>query len=123
MSEMKSEAEVRWLRDALKEILAKWESLRDARGLDKHKKRRFVYARWDMIVAAEMDYYDALVYILDDRQVARLDIEWDYEHSVNDVETAVNLLDFLLGEGGEDLDFLRVVKKIVDEIVQEAGRK
>lgn len=120
---MKSEAEIRWLRDVLKEILAKWESLRDVRGLEKVKKRRFVYARGDMIVAAEMDYYDALVYVLDDRQVTRLDIEWDYEHSVNDVATAVELLDFLLGEGGEDLDFLQVVKKIVDEIAREADKK
>ena len=120
---MKSEAEVRWLRDALKEILARWEGLRDARGLDKVKKRRFVYARGDTIVAAEMDYYNALVYVLDDRRVARLDIEWDFERSVNDVATAVEMLDFLLGEGGEDLDFHRVVKKIVDEIVQEAERK
>jgi len=123
VSEMKSEAEVRWLRDALKEILARWEGLRDARGLDKVKKHRFVYARGDTIVAAEMDYYNALVYVLDDRRVARLDIEWDFERSVNDVATAVEMLDFLLGEGGEDSGFLRVVKKIVDEIVQEAERK
>jgi hypothetical protein len=120
---VKSEIEVRWLRDALKDILDKWESLRDARGLDKVKKRRFVYARGDMIVAVEMDYYSALVYVLDDKQTIRLDIDSDFECDINDAETALDLLDFLLGEGGEDVDFLRVVKKIVDEIVQEAGKK
>jgi hypothetical protein len=120
---VKSEGEVRWLKEVLEKIVEAWDGLEELPEEERCKTHYRVFTLNDLIVTAEIERWSIDVYIVDDRQTLHLSLVSDPDDGWDDINPAINLLEFLLGEGEEDVDHLRAAKEIVDKIAQSGGGK
>jgi len=120
---VKSEAEIRWLKETLEKILEAWDGLDKLPEEERRRECNRVFAFDDLIVAAVIESWSIDVYIVDGKQTLYLSLYSGPDSCWDDVGTAVNLLEFLLEEGKENPHHLRAAKKIAEKAAKGAEEK